>query len=50
MDNQLFGLQPWDPAMLAVATLMIGFAALLASLVPALRAAAVEPMTSLRTE
>jgi ABC-type lipoprotein release transport system permease subunit len=50
MRNQLFGLDPWDPVMLAVATLLIGFAALLASMVPAWRAAAVEPMVSLRTE
>jgi ABC-type antimicrobial peptide transport system permease subunit len=50
MADQLFGLKPWDPPMLALATLMIGFAGLLASFVPAWRAAAVEPMTSLRTE
>jgi predicted permease len=50
MTNQLFGLQPWDPAMLAAATLLIGVAALVASVVPAWRAAAVEPMVSLRTE
>jgi ABC-type lipoprotein release transport system permease subunit len=35
---------------LALATLMIGVAALVASVVPAWRAAAVEPMVSLRTE
>jgi putative ABC transport system permease protein len=50
MADQLFGLKPWDPPMLALATLMIGFAGLLASFVPAWRAAAVDPMTSLRTE
>jgi predicted permease len=50
MTNQLFGLEPWDPVMLAAATMLIGFAALLASVVPAWRAAAVEPMVSLRTE
>jgi predicted permease len=50
MTNQLFGLKPWDPVMLAIATLMIGGAGLLASVVPAWRAAAVEPMVSLRTE
>jgi predicted permease len=50
MRNQLFGLEPWDPVMLAAATLLIGVAALLASVVPAWRAAAVEPMVSLRTE
>ena len=35
---------------LALSTLLIGLAALLASVVPAWRAAAVEPMVSLRTE
>jgi predicted permease len=50
MRNQLFGLEPWDPVMLAAATLLISVAALLASVVPAWRAAAVEPMVSLRTE
>ena len=36
--------------MLALVRLMIGFAGLLASFFPAWRAAAVDPMTSLRTE
>jgi predicted permease len=48
MSNQLFGVQPWDPMMLAVAALMLGLAALLASAVPARRAAGVEPMIALR--
>ena len=50
MTNQLFGLEPWDPVMLTFATLLIGVAALLASLIPAWRAAAVEPMVALRSE
>ena len=50
MTNQLFGLDPWDPMMLTVAIVLIGFAALLASVTPAWRAAGVEPMVSLRTE
>jgi len=48
MSNQLFGVQPWDPIMLGLAALMLGLAALLASAVPARRAAGVEPMTALR--
>jgi ABC-type lipoprotein release transport system permease subunit len=44
----LFGVKPWDPIMLAVAVLMLGLAALLASLIPARRAAGVEPMVALR--
>jgi len=50
MTNQLFGVKPWDPVMLALAALMLGLAALLATAVPARRAAGVEPMTALRNE
>jgi predicted permease len=48
MNNQLFGVKPWDPIMLGLAALMLGLAALLASVVPARRAAGVEPMVALR--
>jgi predicted permease len=48
MSKQLFGVKPWDPIMLALATLMLGIAALLASAIPARRAANVEPMVALR--
>jgi predicted permease len=48
MNNQLFGVKPWDPVMLAMAALMLGLAALLASAIPARRAAGVEPMVALR--
>jgi len=50
MSGQLFGVKPWDPVMLMFATLLLGIAALLASLIPARRAASVEPMTALRSE
>jgi putative ABC transport system permease protein len=50
MASQLFGVDPWDPVMLALATLLLSAAALLASAIPAWRAAAVEPMVALRTE
>jgi predicted permease len=50
MTTQLFGVKPWDPVMLALAALLLGLAALLASVIPAWRAAGVEPMTALRTE
>src|SRR5215469_298000 len=48
MSSQLFGVKPWDPIMLALAALMLGLAALLASAIPARRAAGVEPMVALR--
>jgi ABC-type antimicrobial peptide transport system permease subunit len=50
MSGELFGVQPWDPVMLALATFLLGFAALVASAIPAWRAAGVEPMSALRTE
>jgi predicted permease len=48
MNDQLFGVKPWDPIMLALAALILGVAALLASVIPARRAASVEPMVALR--
>jgi putative ABC transport system permease protein len=48
MNDQLFGVKPWDPVMLALAAFMLGLAALLASVIPARRAACVEPMVALR--
>jgi len=50
MTNQLFGVQPSDPVMLTVATLLLCAAALLACLIPASRAASVQPMVALRNE
>jgi predicted permease len=50
MTSQLFGVSPWDPRMLTIATLLLCAAALLASWIPAARAASVEPMAALRAE
>jgi putative ABC transport system permease protein len=50
MTQQLFGVSPWDPRMLTSATLLLCAAALLASWIPAARAASVDPMVALRTE
>jgi len=50
MKDQLFGVKPWDPVMLVFATLLLALAAVLASVVPARRAAGVEPMVALRNE
>jgi predicted permease len=50
MKDQLFGVKPWDPVMLVFATLLLGLAAVLASVIPARRAAGVEPMVALRNE
>ena len=48
MTAQLFGVKPWDPVMLALAVLVLGLSAVLASAIPARRAAGVEPMVALR--
>jgi putative ABC transport system permease protein len=50
MTTQLFGVKPWDPVMLALATVLLGLAAVLASVIPAWRAAGIEPMVALRAE
>jgi ABC-type antimicrobial peptide transport system permease subunit len=50
ISGQLFGVSPWDPVMLGIATALLVAAGLAASVVPAWRAVQVEPMTALRTE
>jgi putative ABC transport system permease protein len=50
MKDQLFGVKPWDFAMLAAATILLALAALVSSVVPARRAAGVEPMVALRND
>jgi len=50
MKDQLFGVKPWDPVMLIFATVLLALAAVLASVIPARRAAGVEPMVALRNE
>lgn len=50
MTEQLYGVSPWDARMLTGATFLLCLAALLASWIPAARAASVDPMVALRTE
>jgi len=50
LRSMLFNVNPLDPTVLVLAALSIFALAVLASLVPARRAAAVEPMQALRTE
>ncbi len=48
--NQLFGVKPWNPFLLAGATMLLGFAALVAAVIPAQKAASTDPMQALRSE
>ena len=48
--SQLFGVKPWDPLVLAAATLTLGLAALVAAMIPARRAAGLDPVVALRME
>jgi predicted permease len=50
LSAQLYGVTFWDPVALSVATVSLTVAALIASIVPARRAAGLAPMRALRTE
>ena len=50
MSSQLFGVAPWNPLLLAGATMLLGLAALFAAVIPARRAASIDPMQALRSE
>jgi predicted permease len=50
MASQLFGVTPWNPLLLAGATVLLGLAALCAAVIPARRAATIDPMQALRSE
>ena len=50
LQSQLFGVTPIDPATFAVAALALGGTAIVACLIPAVRAARVDPMVALRAE
>jgi len=46
----LFGVQAWDAATLSGVAVLLGLASMVASFVPALRAASVNPTDALRAE
>jgi putative ABC transport system permease protein len=50
LSRYLFDVQPTDPATFFVASIVLICSALVASYVPARRAATVDPLTALRTE
>jgi predicted lysophospholipase L1 biosynthesis ABC-type transport system permease subunit len=50
LEGELFGVTPTDPAAFAAVTIILGATALLASAIPAWRAATVDPLVALRTD
>jgi putative ABC transport system permease protein len=50
LASLLFGISPTDPLTFGMASLAVGLAALLAALIPARRAAAVQPIVALRAD
>jgi ABC-type antimicrobial peptide transport system permease subunit len=48
--SQLYQVKGWDPAVLGGSVIALALCALLASIVPARRAASVNPVTALRVE
>jgi len=50
LASQLYGVKSYDPLALGGAVVLLAGCALVAGLLPARRAAAIEPMQALRTE
>ena len=50
LSSLLYGVEPTDPGTLVAVVALLGGAALAACYIPARRATAVDPVTSLRTE
>ena len=50
LGHQLYGVSPYNPVVITGAVLALGFAALIAALVPAFRASSISPMQALRSE
>jgi ABC-type antimicrobial peptide transport system permease subunit len=50
LGSQLYGVNPFSPPVTAVAVATLGLSALVASLVPALRASRISPVEALRAD
>jgi ABC-type antimicrobial peptide transport system permease subunit len=50
LGHQLYGMNPYNPAVTSVAVITLGLSALAASLIPALRASLISPLDALRAE
>ncbi len=50
VEKMLYGVSAFDPIRLAAITAVLAFVAIVASLLPALRAASIDPIRALRAE
>jgi ABC-type antimicrobial peptide transport system permease subunit len=50
LSSQLYGLNPYDPILIVTAVLVLGLFALIATLLPALRASSISPSQALRAD
>jgi ABC-type antimicrobial peptide transport system permease subunit len=50
LKGQLYGFNPYDPMVIAIAVLVLALSALMATLIPTFRAAATSPAEALRSE
>ena len=50
LGSQLYGISPYNLAVMSIAVVTLGFSALIASLIPALRASSISPLEALRAE
>ena len=50
LGSQLYGMNPYDPVVTSAAVAVLGLCAVVASLIPALRASRISPLDALRTE
>jgi len=50
LGSQLYGINQYDPVIIAIAVSALGLSALAAALIPALRASSISPMQALRAE
>ena len=50
LRSLLYGISPFEPASVAAAVVVLGVAAVVSSMLPALRATRVDPMSAIRAE
>ena len=50
MNAKLFGVRSWDPKIFALAIFSLGICAVVASVLPAQKAASTDPVKALRTD